>query len=158
MSSYLFTSSADAVHFLVVAATILMATTPIALTCPPLPPSSRYRDNALAATLLPEGSTLTVGMCRLSTGQCLDPLAQFTPEQGRGEEEVRYARPLQNVHLSTFTFCARKRGRKRRTEEKKKKKETNKKKKKKNKKKKKKKPKKKKKKKNKKRRKKKEDK
>lgn len=99
-----------------------MATTPIALTCPHLPPSSRYRDNALAATLLPEGSTLTVGMCRLSTGQCLDPLAQFTPEQGRGEEEVRYARPLQNVHLSTFTFCARKRGRKRRTEEEKKRK------------------------------------
>ena len=122
MSSYLFTSSADAVHFLVVAATILMATTPIALTCPPLPPSSRYRDNALAATLLPEGSTVTVGMCRLSTGQCLDPLAQFTPEQGRGEEEVRHARPLQNVHLSTFTFCARKRGRKRRKEEKKRKK------------------------------------
>lgn len=104
------------------AATILMTTTPIALTCPHLPPSSRYRDNALATTLLPEGSTLTVGMCRLSTGQCLDPLAQFTPEQGRGEEEVRYARPLQNVHLSTFTFCARKRGRKRRKEEKKKKK------------------------------------
>lgn len=46
-----------------------------------------YRDNALAATLLPEGTTLKVGICQFSTGQCLEPLAQFTPEQDRGEEE-----------------------------------------------------------------------
>lgn len=50
---------------------------------------SWYRPSALAATLLPEGSTLTAGLCRLSTRSCLDPSALFTPEQDRGQEEPK---------------------------------------------------------------------
>ena len=47
---------------------------------------SWYRPSALAATLLPEGGTLTAGLCRLSTSMCMDPAAPFTPEQQRGPE------------------------------------------------------------------------
>eukprot|EP00041_Stephanoeca_diplocostata_P029430 m.868267 g.868267 ORF g.868267 m.868267 type:complete len:949 (-) comp23560_c0_seq2:326-3172(-) len=50
-----------------------------------------FRPNALAATLLPERATLTVGMCQLSTGVCLDPRGPFTPEQDRGQEEPKSA-------------------------------------------------------------------
>ena len=46
-----------------------------------------WRPNALSATLLPEAATLTLGLCQLSTGVCMDPSALFTPEQGRGPEE-----------------------------------------------------------------------
>ena len=48
-----------------------------------------WRPSALAATLLPEAATVTVGCCQRSTGVCLDPTALFTPEQGRGEEEPK---------------------------------------------------------------------
>jgi hypothetical protein len=48
-----------------------------------------YRETALATTLLPEGATVTVGLCQLSTNDCMDPTAQFTPEQDRGQEEPR---------------------------------------------------------------------
>ena len=47
---------------------------------------SWYRPSALAATLLPEGGTLTAGLCQVSTSMCMDPAAPFTPEQQRGPE------------------------------------------------------------------------
>lgn len=47
-----------------------------------------WRPSALAATLLPEGSTVTAGLCQRSSGTCMDPAAVFTPEQGRGPEET----------------------------------------------------------------------
>lgn len=50
---------------------------------------SWYRESALAVTLLPEGSTVTTGLCQRSTGDCMDPTAAFTPEQDRGQEEPR---------------------------------------------------------------------
>ena len=50
---------------------------------------SWFRPSALAATLLPEAATLTVGICHLSAHTCLDPSAIFTPEQDRGQEEPK---------------------------------------------------------------------
>ena len=46
-----------------------------------------WRPSALAATLLPEEATLTVGLCQLSCACCQDPSAPFTPEQSPGPEE-----------------------------------------------------------------------
>ena len=48
-----------------------------------------FRPSALAATLLPEAATLTVGVCQLSMAVCMDPTAPFTPEQTRGPEEPK---------------------------------------------------------------------
>jgi hypothetical protein len=48
-----------------------------------------HRPSALAATLLPEGATLTVGLCQVSVDACMDPTAVFTPEQDRGQEEPK---------------------------------------------------------------------
>lgn len=50
-----------------------------------------WRPSALAVTLLPEGATITAGVCQVSTGQCMQPEAVFTPEQDRGSEEPRSA-------------------------------------------------------------------
>ena len=44
-----------------------------------------WRPSALAATLLPEATTLTAGLC--ADGACTDPCATFTPENGHGPEE-----------------------------------------------------------------------
>jgi hypothetical protein len=58
-----------------------------------------WRPSALAATLLPEGATLTLGLCQLSTGLCIDPTQKFTPEQGRGPEE-----PCDGVHCNATAW------------------------------------------------------
>lgn len=44
-----------------------------------------WRPSALAAVLLPEAATLSVGLC--ADGTCTDPCATFTPENGHGPEE-----------------------------------------------------------------------
>ena len=53
-----------------------------------------WRPNVLAVTLLPEAATLTLGLCQLSSGDCMDPLALFVTEQEaphKGPEQPKTA-------------------------------------------------------------------